>query len=112
MEGLKEMYNSLYNKPSLIEGLKIWNEVAKEEGITNSQLSLRWVSYHSYLNGEKGDRVVLGGKNVEQLEDSFMALERGPLSEGAMEKIEEIWGAIKKDAPRDNWNSYLAPKAA
>lgn len=112
MDALKDMYHSLYGKPSLIRGLKAWNEVAKEEGITNSQLALRWVTYHSVLDGEKGDSVILGGKSVEQLEDCFHGLEKGPLSEGAVGEIEEIWDGIGEDAPRDNWNSYLEQKMA
>jgi len=105
---LGDMYNELYGKPSLYEGLDDWGEIARDAGVGKAALAYRWVVYHSAL--AEGDGVVVGARHVGQLEETLKAIEEGPLEEGIAERASGVWEKVKGDAPRDNWNDYLSSK--
>ncbi|KAF9885261.1 hypothetical protein FE257_013059 [Aspergillus nanangensis] len=104
------MYNSLYNKPSMLEGLKLWEQIAEEAGIPKAELAYRWVVYHSALKEELGDKVVFGARGNEQLRQTLAAVKNGPLSPEIAQRIEEVW-TVKHEAPLDNFNSFVARKS-
>lgn len=110
------IYNSLYNKPSFLAALDVWDQIARDEGVTNAELAYRWIVYHSKLRGDLGDAVVVGARKQEQIRDTVAAIKKGPLSQKAAKRIDEIWGSIKEDAWLDNYEllsreSGLLPKA-
>jgi len=102
------MYNELYGKPSLYEGLDDWGEIARDAGVGKAALAYRWVVYHSALG--EGDGVVVGARHVGQLEETLEAVGEGPLEDGIAERASGVWEKVKGDAPRDNWNDYLSSK--
>jgi aflatoxin B1 aldehyde reductase len=99
-----QMYSSMYGKPTLLEALDTWNQIAKDEGISKSELSYRWITHNSALRGELGDAVIIGAKTVEHLRDTMAGIRNGPLSAGVAKKIDEIWEHIAADAPLDNYH--------
>ncbi|KAL4867079.1 hypothetical protein BDV12DRAFT_198559 [Aspergillus spectabilis] len=102
-----ELYHLLYNRPSMIEGLRLWNTIAKEAGVPRAELAYRWVVHNSALRGEFGDKVVIGARNLGQLEETFAWVKKGPLSEEAVERIEEVWALVEKDSPLDSYNDGM-----
>ncbi|GIZ36585.1 hypothetical protein CKM354_000005500 [Cercospora kikuchii] len=101
-----QMYNSLYNKPVVVEGLKQWRKLAEEVGETSESLAYRWVTFHSQLDPKKGDAVIIGARRPGQLERTFETLNAGPLKTETVEKIEKLWALVEADAPLDNFNSW------
>jgi len=100
------MYKILYAKPSYLNALDIWNQIAEEEGVSKAELAYRWIGFHSKLRAEHGDAVIFGVSKLEQLKQTVGALRAGPLSDKAAKGIEEIWGLIEKDAPVDNFEVF------
>ncbi|TAQ85674.1 hypothetical protein B7494_g6014 [Chlorociboria aeruginascens] len=100
------MYNAMYSKESLLQGLEKFEAIAKDAGITQAELATRWIAFHSALQEEKGDGLILGASKVEQLESSLTAVEKGPLDQKFVDRIDGIWEDVKEDAPYDNWHSY------
>ncbi|KAL2819728.1 NADP-dependent oxidoreductase domain-containing protein [Aspergillus granulosus] len=98
------IFNALYTKPGMLEGLKLWGEIAAETGISKVELAYRWVAYHSALNGKFGDGLVFGSRNRRQMQSTLDGLKNGPLPLDAVEKIEKVWETVKADAPIDNFN--------
>ncbi|KAF9891698.1 hypothetical protein FE257_003710 [Aspergillus nanangensis] len=98
------IYNKLYGKPGMLEGLKLWGEISKESGIPKAELAYRWVAYHSALKGDYGDAIIFGSKNGRQLKGTLQGLGNGPLAEEVVRKIELVWTAVEGDAPVDNFN--------
>lgn len=94
-----DLYNSLYNKPTLLKGLERWGKIAEKHKIPKSHLAYRWLAFHSFLDGKKDDAVIIGGKNYQQTADTLDALKEGPLSESVVSEIKEIWDTIKDEAP-------------
>ena len=96
------LYNGMYNKPSYISALTVWGKISESEGISRAELAYRWIVYHSKLQAELGDAVILGARKQQQLRDTMAAIKKGPLSDGAVEGIEAIWAIVKDDAALDN----------
>ncbi|TKX25798.1 hypothetical protein C1H76_1944 [Elsinoe australis] len=90
--------NQLYNRPKLLEALKLWNEVAREEGVAPAELAARWIAYHSALEAGRGDAVILGSSRPLQLDQTLETIGKGPLSQKAVEGVEKVWAVAKEDA--------------
>lgn len=100
---LNKLYNQLYNRPSFLNALDVWENIARDEGVSRSELAYRWVVCHSKLDGKLGDAVILGARNSLQLRDTVEAIWKGPLSDAAAKKIDEVWQIVKADATLDNY---------
>ncbi|KAJ4993586.1 aldehyde reductase [Stagonosporopsis vannaccii] len=101
-DALGGMYSGMYDKPSLREGLKTWNQIAEKEGVTKAELAYRWVSYHSALT-EEGDAVLFGASKLSQIEQTAASIKKGKLSEEAAKSIDRLWESVKAEAPIDNY---------
>ncbi|OAL30855.1 hypothetical protein AYO20_08548 [Fonsecaea nubica] len=102
-EALGGMYRQMYMKPSYLEALSKWEQIANDEGCSRAELAYRWVTYNSPLKPEHGDAIIVGASSVEQLDQTLTGLEKGPLSSKATEGIDKVWEEIKHEAPLDNF---------
>lgn len=100
---LSTVYNDMYNRPSFLAALNVWDQIAKDEGVPHAELAYRWIVYHSKLRGEFGDALVLGARKHQQLRDTVAAIKKGPLSESAVKRIDGMWELVKDDAYLDNF---------
>lgn len=98
------LYHSLYNKPGMLEGLKLWEKISKDSGIPKAELAYRWVVYHSALKGNMGDGMILGSRNVGQLKGTLAGIQNGPLLPEVVGEIEKIWKLVETESPLDNFN--------
>ncbi|TVY87572.1 Oxidoreductase, partial [Lachnellula willkommii] len=106
--GSANLYATLYGKESLLGALEEWGDIAREAGVSKAALAYRWVSYHSALRPGLGDGIIVGARKTGQLEETLIAIQAGPLDEVTAEKARAVWGKVKAEAPRDNWNSFGA----
>lgn len=107
-----KLYQGMYNKPSLIEALRKFEEISLASGISKSSLANRWVRYHSMASRES-DIIIIGARTVEQLEGALSELDEGPLSRELVKEIDALWDDIQADAPTDNYRGiekYVKPK--
>ncbi len=98
------MYAEMYKKPAYLDLLDKWEKIAEEVGCTKAELAYRWVAYHSALEADKGDGVIVGASSLKQLEATFEGLEKGPLPGDAAKKIEGLWEGVRHEAPVDNFH--------
>jgi aflatoxin B1 aldehyde reductase len=98
---------ALFQRPSFLEALDVWNQIAEDEGISKAELSYRWVAHNAGLRGELGDGVIVGAQNPAHLRETMAAIKKGPLSAEVAKKIDGIWEQIAADAPLDNYHDYL-----
>lgn len=101
-----KMYNSLYNKPTLVSALKEWGNISKAAGTTKTELACRWITYHSALDYSKGDGVIIGASRPSQLEETLVTVENGPLPQDIAKRIDQLWPSVKDEAPIDNYQSF------
>lgn len=103
-----DMYRTLYaNKEATMEALGSWHEIAAAEGISGNDMAYRWVVHNSVLDGSLGDAVIFGASKEEHLRGTLAAMEKGPLSEDAVAKIDKLWDLVKVDSFLDNFNGFL-----
>lgn len=107
---LGQMYHALYNKPTMLEGLRLWEAISKESGVPKAELAYRWVTYHSALKGDHADGVVFGSSNVDQLKNTLAGVKNGPLAPEVAKRIDEVWKIVEADSPLDNFNSLPMPE--
>jgi len=101
---LNKVYNGMYNRPAFIKALDVWEQIAQDEKVSRAELAYRWVVYHSKLQGDQ-DAIIIGARKPEQFIETLQALKAGPLSEGAAQKIDQIWESVAAEAGLDNLNS-------
>ncbi|KAK9328264.1 NADP-dependent oxidoreductase domain-containing protein [Lipomyces starkeyi] len=80
-----QIYSNLYGKPKLLAALEVWESIAAEAGMGKAALAYRWVTCHSDLDAKYGDA-------------------DGPLPSSVAAKVDNIWEAIKDEAPVDNYH--------
>lgn len=107
-----KMYQDLYQKPKLLEGLGRWEGLAEQQGVPRAELAYRWVYYHSSLRQDKGDVVIVGASKPEQIAQTVEGIRRGPLKPEVVKAIEEIWALVKDEAIVDNFEATGGKAAA
>lgn len=99
-----QMLGRLYCKPTLLDCLAIWAEIAAQANCSPSELACRWVKYNSDLRAEFGDAVIFSSSSVSQTTETLKHLENGPLTAEITSKIDQVWDLVKHEAPVDNIN--------
>lgn len=102
--GVGKLYHSLYNKPSFIKALAVWEKISKVSGLSQADLAYRWVAYNSKLTVEHGDGILLGARSPEQLQLTLDGLKDGPLGKTVAQRIDEVWESVKDETIMENFN--------
>ncbi|KAF4918971.1 Oxidoreductase sirO, partial [Colletotrichum viniferum] len=92
-------YNEMYNKPSMLEALATWNEIAQDAGVSGYDLATRWVAFNSALDPAHEDGIVMGASSVSQLGDNLAGLKKGPLPVAIDSRIDKVWDKVFHEAP-------------
>ena len=103
-----DLQRTLFYKESLLDALEQFQIIAREAGITQAALAFRWVTYHSKLQGDKGDAIIIGASSATQLQESLSAIEEGPLNEETAKRVDDLWAKIEHEAPGDYYHDYLS----
>lgn len=103
-----KIYNAMYTKTLLLDGLDAWNSLAEQEGISGIEMAYRWIVHSSKLDGALGDAVIVGARTAEQLQETVAWVKKGPLGEEATKRIDEIWKMVASDASLDNYHGCFA----
>ena len=92
-------YQKRYWKKSFFDAFEVIRTAAEADGITATEATYRWLKYHSMLNGERGDAVLIGASKLGHLLQNLAAFRKEPLSDGLREAFEKAWSISKADAP-------------
>lgn len=96
-----EVHMFMFRKPSFIAVLADWCALAEESRVGKVGLAYRWVRYHSALKGELGDEMIIGASSAKQFEETMCEIEKGPLEEWVVKRIEGMWESVKEEAEVD-----------
>lgn len=92
-------YQKRYWKKSFFEAVDLLKEACAGEEITLVEAVFRWLLYHSMLNGDRGDAVILGASKLSHLTQNLEAAEKGPLPQGLQDAFEAAWQHCRADSP-------------
>lgn len=92
-------YRSRYWKKSYFAALDLIKAAAEKHGITSIEATYRWLAYHSMLNGDRGDAILIGASKLAHLKQNMETIKAGPLPEDLLEAFEMAWNVVKGDSP-------------
>lgn len=92
-------YQGRYWRKSFFEGVEIIKTAAEKHGITSIEATYRWLAYHSMLNTERGDAILIGASKLNHLISNMEAVKAGPLPDDVLDAFEEAWKITKGDSP-------------
>lgn len=92
-------YQGRYWKKSYFDAVKVIEEATKKYGLTIIEATYRWMAYHSMLNGERGDGILIGASKLEHLKQNMASLEAGPLPEDVVASFETAWQLTRENSP-------------
>ena len=79
--------------------MEIVKEAAAKYGISSVEATYRWLAYHSMLNGDRGDAILIGASKLHHLLQNMETVKAGPLPEEVVAAFEKAWAVSKKDSP-------------
>jgi aflatoxin B1 aldehyde reductase len=93
------MYRGRYFHECYFSAVEMLSKEAEKQGISMLEVAFRWLLHHSALNmGARGnDGIIIGVSSLEQLTANLKALEKGPLPEDLLAKVEEAWEMVKRE---------------
>lgn len=92
-------YQGRYWKKSYFDAVEVIRKSAEKQGITSVEATYRWLAWHSMLNGERGDAILIGASRLSHLQQNMKAVKAGPLPEKLVEAFETAWEITKGDSP-------------
>ena len=92
-------YQGRYWKKSFFEGVDIIKTAAEQHGISSIEATYRWLAYHSMLNADRGDAILIGASKLNHLISNMETVKAGPLPEEIVAAFDEAWKITKGDSP-------------
>lgn len=82
-----------YNSPQCAEATRLYNEIAKKNGLTLTELSLAFVTQQAFVSS-----TIIGATTMEQLKENISSI-NVTLSEEILKEINEVQAIIPDPAP-------------
>ena len=92
-------YQKRYWKKSYFEAVEVVRKAAEQNCMTVIDATYRWLAYHSMLNGDRGDAILIGASKLSHLRQNMETLRQGPLPEDVVASFEEAWRISRADSP-------------
>lgn len=92
-------YQGRYWKKSFFDAVDVIKTAAEKNGITSIEATYRWLAYHSMLNAERGDAILIGASKLNHLKQNMDAVKAGSLPEEVAAAFDEAWQITKGDSP-------------
>ena len=77
--------------------LNVITNAAEAQELTMGETALRWLNWHSLLDPERGDAIIIGASSIKHIEENLENLEKGPLPDGVVGAIGEAWKIVGGD---------------
>ncbi|KAL5390316.1 hypothetical protein DPSP01_001888 [Paraphaeosphaeria sporulosa] len=87
-------WNDLY-----FDGIDEVKAAADKHGLTLAEVALRWLNWHSKLEKEIGDAVVVGASSMKHLEQNLRDLGKAQLPEEVLEAVNSAYSKVQAVAP-------------
>ena len=92
-------YQGRYWKKRFFDGVEVIKTAAEKRGISSIEATYRWLAYHSMLNAQRGDAILIGASKLNHLVQNMETVKAGPLPEDVVAAFDEAWALTKGDSP-------------
>jgi aflatoxin B1 aldehyde reductase len=89
-----QAYASGYLKENIIATVDRAMALVEKHDINGHAAALRWTAYHSVLEPDLGDAIIIAASSVAQLQSNLEYIKQGPLPLKVAESMNEIYGEI------------------
>lgn len=86
-----KIYQGRYMQRDQIRAVEIVKKECTRLNIPMTEASLRWMKYHSQLDGSLGDKIIIGASKLNHFEANMAALEKDPLPNELVEAYDKAW---------------------
>lgn len=86
-----KLYRVRYWNEAFFDALDILRPAVQQEGIRESEAALRWMTHHSQLKRELGDKIIIGASSEKQLDMNLKDFEAGELPSGVIDALNKGW---------------------
>jgi len=94
-----ESYRKRYWKEKYFNALEDIRRVCQANNIPPAEAAYRWLVYHSFLDVDKGDGLIVGASRMDQLSSNIEYIKKGPLPEEILNVYNAAWEDVKIDSP-------------
>lgn len=92
-------YQGRYWKKSFFDAVNVIKSAADKYEITNIEAAYRWLAYHSMLNGDRGDAILIGVSKLPHLIQNMETVRAGRLPDDVVMAFETAWQIAREDSP-------------
>ncbi|MCM1307077.1 MAG: aldo/keto reductase [Butyrivibrio sp.] len=101
-------YQKRYWKKRYFDAVETIKSICEKYDITIIEATYRWMAYHSMLNGERGDAIIIGASKLDHLKQNILAIRAGELPADVLNVFENAWNICKADCP-EYFTLYSGP---
>ena len=91
-------YRDKYWKKSNFDALDVIRECVLPLNMSMTEATYRWLAYHSMMNGDRGDAILIGASKINHLLQNIKAVKAGPLPESVVKAFEKAWEVCRGDS--------------
>ena len=102
-------YQNRYWKKSFFEAISLLKVSTGKYGIPLIEAVYRWMVHHSMLNGDRGDRIIVGASKLDHLKSNLSYFTKGPLPDEVVEAFDRAWLLCRADSP-EYFTLYSSPR--
>lgn len=95
---LRKAYPGRYWKQSFFDAVALIKQACGDR-MAPAEAAYRWLAYHSHLDMERGDAIIIGASKISQFRQNLAAVENGPLPEDLVRVFDQAWALCRGDAP-------------
>ena len=92
-------YQKRYWKKSYFDAVEVIKKAAEKYNLTSIEATYRWLAFHSMLNKERGDAIIIGASKLSHLKQNMETVKAGPLPEEVINAFDAAWNLTKSDSP-------------
>ncbi len=92
-------YQKRYWHDSFFSAIDEIESACKRYDINITEAAYRWLVYHSMLDSERGDGIIIGASSSGQLVQNISYINKGSLPNDIVKTVEDAWTVSKVDAP-------------
>ena len=92
-------YQNRYWKKSFFDAVELIKAACEKRDITIVEAVYRWLAYHSMLDADRGDSIIIGASKLTHLKQNLNAIQSGPLPDDILNVFEQAWSITKADSP-------------
>ncbi len=95
----RQNYQKRYWKESYFNAVEKIKKAVSKYGISSVEATYRWLAFHSMLDGNREDAIIVGASKLQHLRQNLATIQKGPLPENVVEAFDVAWDMTKADSP-------------